>query len=237
MSILGALSIGQSALAAAQAQIQTTGNNISNVGNPDYTRQNAALTSAADQQISPGIFVGTGVDLTSVSRQIDEALASRLRGATSDASAASTTNQWLGQVQSVFNELSDNDLSTKMSDFFNSWSDLANKPQDAGERQVVIQGGQSVAETFQNLRSSLTALQGSANDQLKALASQADQLATQIAQLNGQIVTAEGGGGGTANQLRDQRDADLKTLSSLVNIQTVPQANGWWMSMSGPMRW
>lgn len=226
MSLIGSLSVGQSALAVSQAQIQTTGNNIANVDNPDYTRQLASTTESQSQQIKPGMFVGTGVDLTSVSRQIDEALASRLRAATTDSSGAATTSQWLGQLQSTFNELSDNDLSTQMSDFFNSWSDLANKPQDEGQRQVVLQDGTAVAQTFQQLRSSLSGLQGNVNDQITSMAKQADNLASQIAQLNGQIATAEGGSGGTANSLRDQRDADLKQLSTLVNIQTVNQSNG-----------
>src|SRR5581483_260185 len=48
----------------------------------------------------------------------------------------------------------------------------------------------------------------------------------QVADLNKQISTAEGGGSGQANALRDQRDAVLKQLSQLVNIQTVDQGNG-----------
>ena len=125
MSILGALSIGQTGLAVAQAQIQTTGNNIANVDNPDYTRQQADATSGGEQQIGPGLFVGTGVDLSSISRQIDESIQTRIRAASSDASAASTSSDWLGRIQSTFNELSDNDLSTQMSSFFNSWSSAA----------------------------------------------------------------------------------------------------------------
>jgi flagellar hook-associated protein 1 FlgK len=226
MSILGALSIGQTGLAVAQAQIQTTGNNIANVDNPDYTREQADATSGGEQQVGPGLFVGNGVDLSSISRQIDESLETRIRAANSDASAASTSSDWLGRIQSSFDELSDNDLSTQMSNFFNSWSTLANQPQDQGQRQVVIQSGEEVANTFQSLRSSLTGLQGDVNSQIKSTAAQADQLASQIAQLNGQIVTTEGGSGGTANTLRDQRDADLKQLSSLMNVQTVQQPTG-----------
>src|SRR5947209_14086370 len=147
MSILGSLNVGQSALAVSQAQIQTTGNNIANVDNPDYTRQTAPATNAPDQQIAPGMFVGTGVDLTGVSRQIDEALQTRLRAASTDSAAAATTSQWLTQLQAAFNELSNNDLSTHMSTFFNAWSDLSNKPQDQRQPQVVLQDGQSVAPT------------------------------------------------------------------------------------------
>lgn len=226
MSLIGALNIGKSALATQQASIQVTGNNIANAGNADYTRQTGSLTPTTSQQLRPGIFLGTGVDLSSVSRQIDEALTGRLRGSVSDQSAADTLEQWLGRIESTFNELSDGDLSTQMSTFLNSWSDLANNPQDGGLRQVVIQGGQSLSNAFGNLNRQLVSMEGDVDTRMEALATQADQLASQVADLNGQIVRAEGGAAGQANGLRDQRDAVLKRLSDLAGIKTVPQANG-----------
>ena len=147
MSLIGTLNVGKSALAVQQAALQVTGNNIANAGNADYTRQVAKTSPSLDQKIQPGMFVGTGVDLTAIQRQIDEALNTRLRASVSDSEAASTTQEWLGRVESVFNELSDEDLSTGMSKFFNAWSNLANKPQDVGLRQVVLQNGEAVAGT------------------------------------------------------------------------------------------
>lgn len=226
MSLIGALNIGKSALAVQQAALQVTSNNIANAGNADYTRQTASITPNADQQIRPGLFVGTGVNLTSIQRQIDDALQGRLRGATSDSAAADANQQWLGRIESVFNELTDNDLSTQLSKFFTSWSDLANKPQDIGLRQVVVQNGQSVADWIKNVRGDLGSLQKDADDRMTALASDANGLAQQIADINGQIVTAEGGSGGQANGLRDQRDALLKQLSGLIDIKTVDPGNG-----------
>jgi flagellar hook-associated protein 1 FlgK len=226
MSLIGALNIGKSALAVTQAAIQTTGNNIANAGNADYTRQVTNVSPNRDQQIQQGIFVGTGVNLTGIQRQIDEALEGRIRGSVSDDEAAGTLQQWLGRVESVFNELSDQDLSTQLSTFFNSWSNLANKPQDIGLRQVVIQNGASLAQSMQDLSTQLTSLQGDVDHRLQQTAADADMYASQIAELNGKIVQAEGGGMGTANGLRDQRDAALKQLSTLMNIKTVPHENG-----------
>jgi flagellar hook-associated protein 1 FlgK len=226
MSLIDALNIGKSALAVTQATIQTTGNNIANAGNADYTRQTSTVTPNRDQQVQAGIFLGTGVNLTAVQRQIDEALEGRLRSSVSDDQAANETQQWLGRVESLFNELSDQDLSTQLSTFFNSWSDLANKPQDIGLRQVVIQNGATVAQSLQDLRGQLSSLQSDVDQRLEAQAGTADGLAQQIADLNGQITQAEGGGGGTANGLRDQRDAVLKQLSQLMDVKTVVHDNG-----------
>jgi flagellar hook-associated protein 1 len=226
MSLVGTLNLAKSALAVQSAALQVTGNNISNAGNADFTRQTARLESTPDQKYREGIFLGTGVNLTAVQRQIDESLQGRIRGSISDNESANQTQQWLGRVEATFNELSDDDLSTQLSTFFNSWSNLANKPQDIGLRQVVIQNGQNVADWFRNLRGQLGSLQTDVDERLKAVASDADALAQKVADLNGQIVVAEGGSGGTANGLRDQRDAVLKQLSELVDIRTMPDQNG-----------
>ena len=226
MSLIGALNIGSSALAVSQTQIQTTGNNLANGNTPGYTRQVAGQTALPTQQIHTGIFVGTGVDLTGIQRQIDQALESRLRGAASDGSAADSTQQWLGRVESTFNALSGNDLSTQLSTFFNSWSNLANTPQNAGLRQVVLSNGDTVAKTFQSLRGQLVNLSGDSGSQFKALAGQANDLAQRVADLNAQIVITEGGTGGTSGTLRDQRDQTLRQLAQLVDVQTVEQPNG-----------
>jgi flagellar hook-associated protein 1 FlgK len=221
MSLSAALQIGKSALATQQAAIQVTGNNIANAGSAGYTRQVATTSPTKDRQIGSGMFVGTGVQLDSVRRQIDEALEARLRGSVSDSVSADTTQQWLGRIEAVFNELGDDDLSTRLSTFFGSWSNLANKPQDLGLRQVVLQEGQSVATWFNDMRRQLGSLQQDADARTKALVTDADTTASQIADLNGKIVTAEAGGAAQANGLRDQRDAALKKLSELVDVRTV----------------
>lgn len=226
-SLISSLNIGGNALAVNQAALQTTGNNIANAGNTDYTREAVSLGTTADTKIGPGTFVGNGVQLDGVARQIDEALESRLRSASSDNESSSTQQDWLGRVQSVFNELSDSDLSTKMSTFYNSWSALANKPQDAGLRQVVIQNGQSVTDWFHTINTNLDSLRTDLTTQTTGLAGQADTYASQIADLNGKIVSAESGGlDAQANGLRDQRDAVIKNLSGLMDIKTVDQPSG-----------
>lgn len=226
MSLIGALNAAKSALAVQQAAIQVTSNNISNAGNADYTRQVANVSTAQDQQVGPGIFVGSGINLDSVQRQIDEALQGRLRGSIADLAQASTETDWLSRVEAAFNELSDEDLSTRFSDFFNSWSNLANQPSDVALRQVVVQAGDSLASSINSLRTTMGNLQSASEDQLNARAADADQLASKIATLNAQIVAAEGGSRGEASGLRDQRDAMLSGLAKLMDVKGVLQSDG-----------
>jgi flagellar hook-associated protein 1 FlgK len=227
MSLTATLNLGRNALSINQTAIQTTGNNISNVGNPDYTRQRTNITTARDQQIRPGVYVGQGPQLEGISRQIDDALEGRLRNSTSDSENATTQQSWLSRLEATFNELTDSDLSTQMSKFFNSWSELANKPQDLGLRQVVLQTGGTVAGWFHQMDGEMQSLRTNLNESINGATAKADDLATKIANLNTEIVKAESAGlGAQANGLRDQRDANLKQLSGLIDIRTVEQPNG-----------
>lgn len=230
MSLIGALNVGQTALGVSQASIQVTGNNIANAGNADYSREVAGVTANVGQQLQPGVYVGTGVDLSSVQRQVDLALQNRLNSSISNNEAANITQQWSGQIETIFNALGDQNLNTDMSDFLSSWSTLANNPQDTAQRQVVVQSGQTVAQEFNSLGSQLGTIQTGIGQQLTTLAGNANQLAQQVADLNQQIALSQGGGANLApggnNSLLDQRDAVLKQLSALVNVQTVNQGDG-----------
>lgn len=226
MSLMGALNLGSSALSVQQAALQVTGNNIANAGNADYTRQVANVTSNPDEITSSGQLIGTGISLTSVQRQISDALEARIRSSTSDNSASTANQQWLSQIEGTFNALGSTNISSAMSTFFNDWSNLANQPQDAAQRQVVIQDGISLTQQFNDTSTQLTSIESQIDAQINSDAQNANNLAQKIADLNGQIVVAQGSGDGQPNDLMDQRDADLKQLSQLLNVNTVHQDNG-----------
>jgi flagellar hook-associated protein 1 len=228
MSLIGALNVGQTALAVNSATLQVTGNNIANAGNANYTRETSDITADADQQMQPGVFVGTGVDLSGVQRQVDESLQARLDSANSDYQAATTSQNWSGQIQSIFNALGTSNLDTAMSSFYSSFSTLASNPQDSAQRQEVIQAGDSLAGEFNSVGGQLQDLQANIGQQLTSLTTSANTLASQIASLNQQISTSNGGGAtpGGNNALLDQRDALVGQLSQLANVQTVNQGDG-----------
>ena len=217
MSIWGTLNVARTGLTTSQAALQTVGNNIANASDENYTRQVVRQKSTKPQEVRPGLFVGTGVDVTAVERQIDESVETRLRGSLADAKGTATSSQWLTRLEGVYDELSDQDISTGMSNFFNAWSSLANKPEDAGLRQVVVQQGSTLSDQFQATRSQIVSLRTELNDSIGSYTKQADDLASQVATLNKQISQAEDGDG-QANGLRDQRDGLLKDLSSMLNV-------------------
>jgi flagellar hook-associated protein 1 len=226
MSLWGTLNVGKTALAVNQAALQTVGNNVANAGNADYSRQRVNLQANRSEEYRNGIFLGTGVDVKSIERQVDDSLNQRLRAAMSDAEGGQAGATWLGRLEAVFNELSDEDISTGLSQFFSSWSELANKPQDMGLRQVVLQNGDNIATQLQAVRAQLGGLGDDVDQRVSGYAGEVDELMGKVADLNQKIAVTEGGSGGANNTLRDERDAVLNHLATLVNISTNTDQTG-----------
>ncbi len=226
MSINGALQIGQSAILASQTAIQVAGNNMANASTPGYHRQVARLSPSRPEYIGRGGFIGTGVQLQRILRTVDTALQGRTRAAISDQNAAEIDQRFLNSIESIRNELTDQDLSSRMSAFFNSFSELANSPNDEAVRTVVIQQGSGLATSIRELRTEHANVRLEIDRALGATVRTVDGLLGQVAEVNRQIVDSEQGGGSTANSLRDRRDELVAEVAQYLPISTVEQPNG-----------
>lgn len=223
MGLTSSFWIGASALNASQVALQVTGNNLANAATPGYTRQIARMSPQRSQQLSPRTSVGQGVRVAEVRRQIDEALQARLWGGISTEAQAAQQLGVLSQLESTLNELSGQDLSTELREFFNVWSERANLSESSA---VVVQQGERLANFVQRLRADLVDQRGQVDRQLGSQVDRAGALLDEIAGLNVEIARVEGGGGGTANSLRDRRDTLVTELSGFIDVNTVERDTG-----------
>ena len=225
MGLVGALNIGRSALAANQTAIEVAGNNLANAASEGYTRQSASLAPQLGSEIGPGTFIGGGVRLVEILRHTDEALLSRMRSAISDREAAGAMHDLLAQIESVHNELDDDGLSSRLSEFFNAWSQLANNPADNALRTLVVGEGESLADFVHRIGEDLATVRTQVDESIRGSANHASTILERIASLNTEIAIAERGRGG-ANALRDERDLMLDELAQYVDISTIEQSSG-----------
>lgn len=223
-----------SGLQAAQAAIDTTGENIANANTPGYTRQvvnlgeSPSLTIPQLSQQGAQADLGTGVDVTSITRIRNQFLDIQYRAQNTQTSSANTNASELGQVQTAINEPSSNGLQSQMSNFWSAWSSLSNDPTSPAARQAVIDAGQTLAQTFNSVSSQMSTVQSQAAQQFATLTGTngtVAQDAQQIATLNGEIAQATQAGQ-TPNNLLDQRDNLLDQLSSLAQVSVTNQSNG-----------
>jgi flagellar hook-associated protein 1 len=223
-----------SGLEASQAAIDTAGQNISNANTAGYTEEVVNTTEAPGLQIASSSAsgattqLGTGVDISSISRVRDQFLDVQYRAQNTLTSAANTNSSQLQQVQTAVSSSATSGLQSDLSAFWTSWSTLATDPSNPAAQQGVISAGQNVVNDFSAASTQMSTIMSQAQTQYNQLTGangQVAQDANQIASLNAQIVQATAAGQ-TPNTLLDQRDNLLDSLSGLAQIQVTSQANG-----------
>jgi flagellar hook-associated protein 1 FlgK len=210
---------------AHQSAMQVIGNNIANAGNPDFTRQTAKLAAIKGAYLPEGMDSGAGVQLVGVERQIDEAIEARLRQALGEKSYDELGVQIMSRLDSLYNELTDEGISSTLEQFFGGFSELSMQPQDTTKRSIVIENGKTLVNQLQTMRNDVLAIYNDLGKTMEESIKGINDLSSQIAQLNPLIVSASSGGK-DAGPLLDQRDSLLKSLSQLADIHTVTADNG-----------
>ncbi len=222
-------------LQAAQAAIDTTGNNIANANNPAYSREVANLSESYSLNLpafsnvtGQGVQLGTGVDVTTISRARDQFLDVQYRAQNTNTSALQTASGLLQQVQTALAEPSTDGLTSQLNAFWQSWSDLANAPTSLAAKQSVVDAATTLADTFNGIENQLQTIQSQAAQQYSSLTSATGAVqsdANQISALNQQINQAMGAGQ-TPNNLLDQRDHLLDDLSQYGTVSVTDPGNG-----------
>lgn len=227
MSLLGSLQIANNALFASQVGLQVTGNNIANANTPGYIRQRPVFTPAPTQLIGD-LPLGLGVQVDGIIQQSDRFLSDRLRGAISDLASSEAQEEAYTQLEALIGELTDTDLSTSLSNFFNSINDILNQPEDISVRNLAVLQGATLADDIRRIDSRIFDIRGNINDQIVSTAADINRLLSEVAELNVNIVQTEGGStsGSDAVGLRDQREVALAELSKILKVRVVEQPTG-----------
>lgn len=220
------LQIGRSAILGYQGALQVVGNNLSSAASPDYTRLTPGLDPLQGSLIGRDLQPGAGVALTSIQRNVDEALNARVRTAIGTEASAVQQRAALTRVESFFDTLNGTDISSRLTGFYRSFDDVQNTPEDSATRELAISSGVQLAGALQDVRRQFSQLAADLDEELAGLIPQVNDLTQRIARLNTEITTAEAGARGQATGLRDQRDALLRELSALVGVTVREQPNG-----------
>jgi flagellar hook-associated protein 1 FlgK len=223
-SIGGILNAARTALIAQQAAMQVTGQNIANASVEGYSRQSLVLIPSTEERTSSGSF-GTGVTMRNVTSARDVLLAQDVRSQNSPAAAFKERSSLLGSIEGVFGEPSTTGLGNAMDAFWNSWSDLASNPTNAGSKTVVQQRGAQLASMFNSYANQIDTIASATRTTLTTAVQQVGILTKQIAGMNGQIVSSEANGT-SANDLRDARDRLIDQLSQLVTVTVFDRPDG-----------
>jgi flagellar hook-associated protein 1 FlgK len=218
------LTIGQSALVAAQAGISTAGQNIANAATPGYSRQSVVQTAVTSEPLQFG-YLGQGVQVTNVQRIYSDYLGTQKVSAQS---ASSELQIQSDQIQQLNNMLADPTagLSPVMQNFFNGLQDVSTAPGDVPTREALLGDAAALTSRFHDLQGRLDDINKGVNLQITSSVQSINDIADQISALNQSIQRIYGmGNGNTANDLLDKRDTAIAELSKQIKVN-VSQQNG-----------
>ena len=221
--LLTALNAGKTSLSTNQKVIEIAGNNIANVNTPGYSRQKAILTPYPSLNFN-GFTVGQGVKVGNIVREHDAFLTTQIQDKSVAYGEADSKTFPLAELERVFG-ISDGGISTEIDNFFDSWQELTVNPGGQTERDIVIQRGELLADSFHTATAELDGVKRNIDESLLSKVDGVNSSLQRVADLNLRISTIESSGQ-SANTFRDERDLLLADLSSSIGIQSLEDKDG-----------
>lgn len=218
--------IGISGLNAADYELTTTSENIANASTAGYDDESVQIQEAAGQYTGGG-FLGTGVDVQTVTRAYSQYLTNQLNQATSQSSALTANSTQLTQIDDTLGNPTAG-LTTTLDNFFTSLQSVASDPSSTSTRSAFLGDAQTLVTQVNGVAQQLATINTNVNTQIASTVTQINTYANEIAQLNNQIEASYAGSGNTQepNNLLDQRDQAIANLSSLIGTSVVSVSGG-----------
>lgn len=222
-STFAGFTTAQLAMAASQRALDVTGQNISNINTPGYTRQRLDITSLNTQKgdfynSNSTIKVGFGVQMTKVSQLRDPFLDAQYRSQISKLGTSDAHVAGFEQLANIFDESVDEGVRAALVSISSSLSTLStqagNKEHDTAVRsnmQVLLNIFREKAIRLQDIREDMQS--GFRSTDISDL----NQILENIAELNTSIKNSQILGN-PALELQDQRNTLLDELGSYLPI-------------------
>lgn len=219
-----AFEIGRRALNANQTGINVTGQNISNVNTPGYSRRRVQLTEGNPLNIG-GYTIGTGVTVAGIQSFRDTFIQGRIQTETGIAGRLTARRDALSPVETALQGSENGGLQNAIAGFFGAFRDLEANPGSIPLRSLTAQRGANLTNAFHSTRARLEGIRSSTDAQLRSTVEEVNSLSERVANLNAQIRTAEATGA-EASGLRDQRDVLVTQLSEFAGARAAENSDG-----------
>ncbi|HOX33531.1 MAG TPA: flagellar hook-associated protein FlgK [Spirochaetales bacterium] len=224
-STFAGIEIGKRSLTAHNQGLTTIGHNLSNASTEGYSRQRVELGTMEplyaphlNREETPG-QIGQGVLATRVERIRDELLEGRIDSQAGLEGYWDTRDKYVLMLEQVHNEPSESSVRGLMDRFWDSWQELSLRPSDQAAREAVLSRGEALAEGIRDRYRRLSDFRSMVDGDIRGTVVQVNELARQIALLNGEIVKSKALGD-NPNDLLDRRDLLVEKLGRLVPITT-----------------
>ncbi len=214
------LNIAYTGLQAANAWLNTTGNNIANVETKGYSRQGVTQQAADALRLHTTYgMAGAGVNSLSIDQMRNEYYDLKYWNSSSTLGIYEEHKDYMMQIEDYFNETDTmRGFNTIFNTVFSTLDEVYKSAGDDTVKEQFLGQARNLCGYFSEMSTNLRKLQEDANAEIKNKADQINSLGSQIAALNKQINLIECNRV-VANELRDKRNLLIDELSKVVNVE------------------
>ncbi|HZL61011.1 MAG TPA: flagellar hook-associated protein FlgK, partial [Pseudolabrys sp.] len=219
MSLTQALATSLSGLNATQTSLSVVAGNIANAQTPGYIAQTAVQVSTASGD------GGAGVNISSISRLLDQFIQKQLRSETSGGAYADLRANFYQQLQQIYGQPGSNtSLDSVFNNFTSAVQALSTSPNSSAAQNQTIAAAQALAQQLNDATNSIQSLRSQADQGIAGDVQQANNALQQIANINQQLAGASSTDSAAA-VLENQRDQYINQLAKLMDIRVVQGGN------------
>jgi len=217
------LTIGYSGLLAANAALNTTGNNISNVETEGYSRQQVKQTAADALRVFATYgCAGAGVETLAIERIRDEFYDVKYWNNSTKSGEYNTKYYYMKQIEDYF---TDDDtiegFKTVFDRMVNALEEVKKASGTTTTKTHFLGSAASLCQYFNSMAINMEQVQKDLNEEIKLKIDEINSIASEIATLNNQINIIEMDGRANANELRDQRALLIDQLSAITSVEVI----------------
>ena len=214
------LTIASSGLRAANAALNTTGNNISSVQTVGYSRQEVQTEAANALRVFATYgCAGAGVETLAIERVRDLFYDQKYWANETKLGEYDAKVYYCKMIEEYLKDDNKTGFKTLFDKMSDTLQEITKNASSTETKAQFLGAAKALTDYFNNMYGDLRDLQSDVNDEIKIRADQINSIAQDLATVNKQINTIELTGS-IANELRDKRDLLLDELSTLVDVKT-----------------
>jgi flagellar hook-associated protein 1 FlgK len=212
------LTIASSGLRAANASLNTTANNISNVDTEGYSRQEVKQeASNALRVFATYGCAGAGVETLAIERIRDSFYDTKYRDNESKLGEFDTKAYYCRMIEDYLNDDGTTGFKSVFDKIGTNLQEITKNASSTSTKSQFVASVKCLTDYFNNMYGDLQDIQSDVNDEVKMRVDKINSLAQDLATVNKQINVIEITGT-TANELRDKRDTLVDELSAIVDV-------------------
>lgn len=212
------LHIAASGLRAANAALNTTANNISNVNTTGYSRQEVKQEANDPLRVFATYgCAGAGVDTIAIERIRESFYDTKYRANETKVGEYDTKAYYCKMLEEYLTDDGTTGFKSVYDQLGVTLQEITKNASSTSTKAQFVAAAKSLTDYFNNMYGDLQNMQADVNDEIKIRIDHINSIAQDLAMVNKQINTIEITGT-TANELRDKRDNLIDELSAIVDV-------------------